>query len=225
MTKIIEFKLNSQPVRTLMDKDSILAGLISYIGDYTLLLRTEYFGSLVKSIIGQQLSAKAASSIWLRVQTICPDISPLTLNMLNDGQLRGVGVSSTKIRYLRDLTQRVLSKDLNLDTIENLTNDEVISTLTQVKGIGRWTAEMFMIFSLGRQDILALDDVGLQRAVKWLYQLGDISNSADLLAYGELWKPSRTIASLYLWEVINQGLVKVDPCEILSYSQRKDCLL
>ena len=193
-----------------------MSSLIAYVGSYSIDLRTDYFASLVKSIISQQLSAKAASSIWTKVLKICPLITPEALYVVGTDALKGVGISSAKLKYLENLTSRVATGELNLNTINTLTDEEVIYSLTQVKGIGRWTAEMFLIFSLGREDIFAFDDVGLQRAVKWLYMLDDVSPD-KLKVLSEEWKPYRTAASLYLWEVINQDFIKRSPNDVLIF--------
>lgn len=220
--KIIKLHANSQSIQIVSRHDKIMAKLIAHIGDYTLSLRQAYFTSLIKSIIGQQLSAKAAAAISGRFFSVYPGIDPMILDKLEFGKLRSIGISTRKIFFLKDLSRCVLDGKININSIHTLPDAEVISMLTQVKGIGRWTSEMFLIFSLGRQDVLALDDIGLQRAIKWLYQLQDNPTKEEMMRLGERWRPFRTIAALYLWEIINRDIIKFKPADVFS-SPTKEC--
>ncbi|WP_306010526.1 DNA-3-methyladenine glycosylase [Bacillus sp. MMSF_3328] len=194
------------------NSDIQLSKLIRIIGDIEIELRQDYFKALTKSIIGQQLSPKAAGTIYSRFEQLLQNkITPSSMNEFNDEQLRSVGVSKQKISYLRDLSNRFLSGEINLDEIDQMENEQVIKTLTSVKGIGKWTAEMFLIFSLGRMDVLPLNDVGLQRAVKWLYsQEEETDIKSCFLEKAKAWGKNTTIACLYLWESVNQDLIKVE---------------
>ncbi|CAH0255612.1 DNA-3-methyladenine glycosylase [Peribacillus frigoritolerans] len=190
----------------LSQSDPMLGKFIEIIGPLELKKQNDLYLSLVKSIIGQQLSVKAAATIFSRFVVLTNSlVSPEIVLMLSDEALRGIGISYQKIRYIKDLSQKVLEKEIELETLNALSNDEVISTLTKVKGIGTWTAEMFLIFSLGREDVLSLADVGLQRGVKWLYNADD--GKKALIEKGEHWSPYRSLASLYLWEAVNLGFV------------------
>jgi DNA-3-methyladenine glycosylase II len=152
------------------------------------------FRTLASSIIGQQLSARAACTIRARVEAIVPGFDATTLLATTPDALRPSGLSGAKIRSLRDLAQRVTNGRLNLSALTNASDKEVIAELTAVIGIGRWTAEMFLIFGLQRLNVLALSDAGLRRAVRLLY--GD---DATLEAVGLLWQPYCSVASWYLW--------------------------
>ncbi|WP_423800758.1 DNA-3-methyladenine glycosylase family protein [Neobacillus sp. SAB-20_R2A] len=196
-------------VTELCNHDLYLGKLINITGDIEIKLRKDYFIALVKSIISQQLSPKAANTIFARFELLLQkDINPLSLQTIDDEQLRNVGVSRQKIAYLRDLSAKFSNGEVNLEKIDEVHNEQIIKTLTNIKGIGKWTAEMFLIFSLGRMDVLPLDDVGLQRAVRWLYSL---SKDKDLkLAFQEKsynWGGNTTIACLYLWEAVNRDFI------------------
>ena len=152
------------------------------------------FKTLVTSIIGQQLSAKAADTIERRVLDIVPSFTPDRFLAVPLDALRGAGLSSAKARYIIELAQRVSDGRLNFHDLEAMSDKDVIATLVQLPGIGRWTAEMFLIFGLRRPDVLALGDAGLQRAVRLLY-----GEKATLDSVGELWRPYQSVASWYLW--------------------------
>lgn len=170
-------------------------------------MKENYYQSIVKQIIGQQLSLKAAATINNRLENIWPNLRPGILENIDDEELRSAGVSRPKIKYIRDLSQKYLKEEIHLEKIHMLGDEEIISVLTSVKGIGKWTSEMFLIFSLGRQDILSYTDVSIKNAIRWLYQI-DKEEPLDLDCFCNKWKPYNTIASLYLWEAINTELIK-----------------
>ncbi len=199
----------SKEIKVLMEHDPNLRQLINLIGEVSITLRKDHLRSLVHSIIGQQLSVKAASTIISRFHELVDhQVNLEKIFVLRDEDLRSVGISGRKVMYIRDLCEKVKTGLLTLDYIDHLPDEEVISQLTKVKGIGRWTAEMFLIFSLGRKNILSLDDVGLQRALKWVMSADKDQNGKALLASkNEVWSPHCSLASLYLWEAVNLGYV------------------
>ncbi|WP_370991352.1 DNA-3-methyladenine glycosylase family protein [Bacillus tropicus] len=205
MGKIVKITTSDEAVRELCKSDILLCKLINVIGDHSMVLQSNYFESLVKKIIGQQLSIQAANTIWNRVQTLCPDVNVKTVTNITDDDLRSTGVSKAKIIYIRDLTEKITTGELNLNSLITMNDTNVINSLTKVKGIGKWTAEMFLIFSLGRLNILSKNDVGLQRGIKWLYSIEDDELNLDYLF--EKWSPYNTIVSLYLWEIVNRGFI------------------
>lgn len=191
---------DSPAVRHLVAADPVLGGLIERIGPVTQPLETNLYGSLAGAIVGQQLSDKAASTIWGRLVTaLGGDPTPEAVLAAPDETLRGAGLSGSKAAYLRDLAVHVASGELDLERIASLPDDEVIAHLTAVKGIGQWTAEMFLIFSLGRPDVLAVDDGALRATVGWLYGMDGGATREAVAELGQRWKPYRTAASLYLW--------------------------
>jgi DNA-3-methyladenine glycosylase II len=208
MIDVLVFDETNPAVKTLALADEKLACLIDRIGGYTLELETDYFASLAQTIVGQQLSLGAARTIWDRISKVCGCISPRTILSANFETLREVGVSKAKIGYLKDLAEQTANGTLNFDRIITLPNEEIIKVLTNIKGIGRWTAEMFLIFSLGRLDVLSTSDVGLQRAIRWLYSLDSEPTKIEIAKYDERWNPYQTVASLYLWEAVNRKLIK-----------------
>jgi DNA-3-methyladenine glycosylase II len=188
--------------------DPVLKKIINACGPLEVELSTDYFSFLSRSIIGQQLSNKVAFVIWNRLLSLMDgEPSPQKLISLEDEKLREIGVSYSKIGYLKNLSSAVLNNEICLDNLEGIENEEIVKNLTKVKGIGQWTAEMFLIFCLGRRDVFSLGDGGLQRSIKWLYRLDEVPKRKQLMQISEKWKPYRTFASLYLWEAINKNLI------------------
>lgn len=205
---ILKYTRSSSEILHLSSVDHNLSRLINTIGDYSLELDKNYYLKLVKSIVGQQLSIKAKDTIWSRIEALYTNVTPQTILNTDDASLRKAGLSFSKISYIKGLTEKVCSNEINLEIIDSLPNDDVIKLLTELKGIGNWTAEMFLIFSLGRLDVLSLDDVGIKRAIKWLYNFENTPTPIEITKISEPWKPFRSVASLYLWEIVNSGLVK-----------------
>ncbi|MTI85853.1 MAG: DNA-3-methyladenine glycosylase 2 family protein [Firmicutes bacterium] len=208
MKKSIVFTKNGTEAVKLQTMDPELAALIDMIGDYTLVLRTDYYKSLIRIIVGQQISVKAAKTIWGRFNSLCETINPASINVLEDDVIRETGISKPKLIYIKDLTQKILSEEINFKELENMEDEQVIRQLTRVKGVGRWTAEMFLIFSLGRLDVFSLNDVGLKRAIKSLYSLASIPVIEEIEELSNKWKPYRSVASLYLWSALDQKYIK-----------------
>lgn len=194
-------------ITALTGADSKLASLIELVGDLTLTPSYKPFESLVMSIISQQLSAKAAATIKARVKLILPTVTPELVLAVEEEAVRQCGVSYPKIRYIRDLSAKVLNGEVTLDNLQDLDDSELLKQLTSVKGIGAWTAEMFLIFTLGRPDVMSIGDAGLQRAAKWLHSLPDRKDGNYLGVIAPNWAPYRSFASLYLWSAIDMGYV------------------
>ena len=158
----------------------------------------------MQAIISQQLSTKAAATIGARVMGLCGGApTPEAIERLTDQELRLAGLSGQKTRYMRDLSRRVLDGSLALADIESLDDEAVIGALTSVKGIGRWTAEMFLIFRLQRPDVLPVGDLGIVKAVQQHYGMRRVPSPARLMKLGEQWRPYRTVACWYLWASLN----------------------
>jgi DNA-3-methyladenine glycosylase II len=173
-------------------------------------LRVDHFSALVRAIIFQQLSTKAASTIHTRLLALLPEgkVTAPALAALTEEQFRSVGVSRQKALYLRDLSERLVSGALSLDGVEHLDDEAVIAALTTVKGIGRWTAEMFLMFRLHRPDVLPVGDLGIVTAVQRAYGLRKRPTAERLRKLGDAWKPYRSVACWYLWRSLdNQGAV------------------
>jgi DNA-3-methyladenine glycosylase II len=190
-----------QAVRHLRRVDPIMGDVIRRAGPFRLKPRRDRFYSLVSSILSQQISGKAAASIRARlVEYVAPEkISAETLIRLKPHQLRRIGVSPQKSTYLLDLAEHVQNRRLKLDRIARLTDDEVIETLIQVKGIGVWTAQMFLIFSLGRLDVFPHDDLGVRVAIRNLYGLDELPDKETSHRIATPWRPYASVASWYCW--------------------------
>jgi len=181
--------------------DPLLAQLIKHVGACTLQPGAEAFSSLVRAIIAQMISTKAAQAIGARVETALRPhgLTPAGVAAVSAESLRGAGLSRTKALALKDLAERAVSGALPLARLPEMSDEEVIDVLLPVRGIGRWTAEMFLIFSLGRLDVLPVDDFGLRAGVRAVYQLPDLPNRTALRERGEAWRPYRSIATWYFW--------------------------
>lgn len=206
MDKTIQIHKDSNEVLYLISNDERLR-IINFIGDLELVIHTDYFISLCKLIIGQQLSLITASTIWDRVLALCSDINPHVIIGMSEDILRSIGISRAKIQYIKNLAIAINEKYLDLNNIDNLDNDEIIDKLISIKGIGRWTAEMFLIFSLGRLDVFSAGDGSIKRAINWLYSRYTPIDNNKLIEISSKWSPYRTIASLYLWELIDKGII------------------
>jgi DNA-3-methyladenine glycosylase II len=192
--------------RLLLRRDPVLAAVIRKHGACGLAAaqRADHFSALVRAITGQQLSAKAAATIYGRLVALMPGgVTPEALSALRDGQMRTSGMSRQKIAYFRDLSEKASSGVVRLDLLESMTDEEVITALTQVKGIGRWSAEMFLMFRLHRPDVLPVDDLGIVNAVKNVYGLRKRPTADRIRKLGEAWRPYRSVASWYLWRSLD----------------------
>jgi DNA-3-methyladenine glycosylase II len=200
------YDLDSHEVRALAAADPRIGELARAAGAVDIGDGRDMFTSLARAITGQQLSTKAASTIWGRLVE-GGLVSPQAVLSAGPDELRARGLSRAKAAYLADLATHVLDGRLSDEALRTLDDDAVVAEVTRVKGVGRWTAEMFLIFSLGRPDVLALDDAGLLRAAGWLLELGRSATAAELAEAGEAWRPYRSVASLYLWAALDRGLV------------------
>jgi DNA-3-methyladenine glycosylase II len=186
--------------------DPILARIITEVGTLGIVPRIERFQALVRAIIFQQLAGAAANAIYNRFVRLFPGPnfpSPEQVLAKSDAELRSVGLSEKKALYIKDLAAHIKDGKLNFHRFHRMTDEEVIADLTQVKGIGIWTAEIFMMFNLGRPDIMPADDLGVQNAVKRYYRMRKRPNRKRLLKLAERWRPYRSAAAWYLWRSLN----------------------
>ena len=165
----------------------------------------EPYGALVRSIVGQQLSTKAARTIYERLTDLFDGRTPSPAELLaaDPEKVRSAGLSRPKVSYLRSLAEHVVSGELELARLSELSDEEVSAELTAVKGIGQWSADMFLIFHLGRPDVLPVGDLGVRRAVERAYELPELPDAARLTEIAEPWRPHRSLASLYLWRSLD----------------------
>ena len=201
--------------RTLLRRDPVLASLIRRHGPCGLAAaqRADHFSALVRAITGQQLSTKAAATIYGRMTTLvasAPESGPTLEGFarVSDDALRGAGMSRQKIGYLRDLCDKISTGVVDLEALDALPDEAVIEALVKVKGIGRWSAEMFLIFRLHRPDVLPVDDLGIVVAVQRAYGLRKRPKADRLRKIGEAWRPYRSVASWYLWRSLDNEPVQ-----------------
>ena len=195
-------------------RDPVLARVMADVGPCRFAARSEgsHFDHILRAIVYQQLSGRAAATIHGRVVALFEGKpSAASLLTATDDQLRSAGLSRQKIGYLRDLAQRVHTGELPVDRLHELADDDVITALTRVKGIGRWTAHMFLMFRLGRPDVLPDLDLGIRKAIQLAYRLRRMPNSDRVRALGAAWAPHRTIASWYLWRSLEQPAALAKP--------------
>ena len=196
-------------VRHLKRVDPVLARIIEIVGPCGLQSRREgtHFQALVRSIVFQQLSGKAAATILSRFNALYPDGTPTPDAVLatSDADLRAVGLSRQKIGYMRDLASKVTQGTLPLDAVDSMDDDDLIAHLVQVKGIGRWTAQMFLMFRLERRDVLPELDLGIQNAIKRAYRKRKRPTPKDVRRIGAKWSPHSSVASWYLWRSLENG--------------------
>ena len=190
--------------RILMRRDPVLAPIIKKYGSCGIKTgrETDIFCGLVQAIVSQQLSTRAAATIYGRLQALMPDAGPPTpeaLLPLSDEALRGVGLSRQKASYMRDLARKVLEGSVKTDGLPEMSDEEVVAELTKIKGIGRWTVEMILIFRLARPDILPVGDLGIVKAIQKAYGLRKPPDAARMQKIAERWRPYRSVASWYLW--------------------------
>jgi DNA-3-methyladenine glycosylase II len=170
---------------------------------------TDPYGALLRSIVGQQLSTKAARSIYTRLTEQFGGRAPSPQELLDADPevVRSAGLSRPKVAYLRSLAEHVVSGELELDRLQDLPDEDVTREVTAVKGLGQWTADMFLIFHLGRPDVLPVGDLGVRRAVERAYGLEALPDAETLERLGERWQPYRSLAALYLWESLDNAPV------------------
>jgi DNA-3-methyladenine glycosylase II len=191
--------------------DPVMAGLIARIGPCKLKVDQQHdlFLTLARAIVYQQLHGKAAETIFQRTAALFPDSDQFTAEDIlraSDDRLRSAGLSGNKQLALRDLAAKVLDGTLpDMAALPAMDSEEIIRTLTCVRGIGRWTVEMLLIFRLGRPDVLPVDDFGVRKGFKLLHGQEDMPTPAALRVHGEIWAPWRTVASWYLWRAADSG--------------------
>ena len=197
--------MNQQDGVRFLLKDPILGKIIDNVGDYSLKRRNHHFAVLVESIISQQLATKAAEAIFRRFTKLYPKFPTATqILATRKSKLRKTGISGMKVDYLKDLARNIEEGKLKIKSLPKMSDEQVIEQLTQIKGIGRWTAEMFLIFSLGRQDVLPVHDLGLRKGVQFAFSLPQLPKPKEVEKFGERWKPYRSIATWYLWKSLQK---------------------
>ena len=184
--------------------DPILSGIIDRVGDYRIEFRDPVFETLVRSIVYQQLSGRVASVIFGRLQrAVAGNITPETILKLRPARMRKLGLSTQKTAYIRDLARHTRDGIVVFEELSALTDQEVIERLTQVKGIGVWTAHMFLMFALQRTDVLPTGDLGIRSAMRKAYGLPEMPLPAEMERIASSWRPYCSVASWYLWRSLD----------------------
>ncbi|PXW85231.1 DNA-3-methyladenine glycosylase II [Nitrosomonas sp. Nm84] len=192
-----------QAIQELAACDKIMRHLIQSFDGATLTSRGCAFTTLARSIVGQQISVKAAESVWQKIISVIPYITPHTIFSADHDLLRTCGLSARKITYLQDLSKYFMRGTLNKTIWAEMDDEALITQLIQVKGIGRWTAEMFLIFHMQRPDILPVDDIGLQRAISRHYYNNQPVDKRIMIELAKSWQPWRSVATWYLWRSLD----------------------
>ena len=192
-----------EATRALASRDPVLSKLATRYAGLAVGSRGDAFSTLARAIVGQQISVKAAQSVWQRLVAEIAEVTPSNLAAADLARLRACGLSGQKCAYLTDLAERFASGALDPARWTALEDEALIEELTQVKGIGRWTAEMFLIFYMARPDVLPLDDIGLQRAMSMHYNAGRPLSKLKMRRIAKAWAPWRSVATWYMWRSLD----------------------
>lgn len=205
---MILLDLNSPPVQYLCKKDKRLAKAISMVGTITYTPHTDGYAFLVHEIIEQMLSIKAGQKIYNRLESLCGgQIIPTVIAALSDVEIRGTGTSNSKVTYIKNMTDAVITGKINLNALQTMSDEEVQEKLTSLRGIGDRTAKMYLIFVLNRPDVLPFEDGAFLQSYKWLYKTDDCS-PASIKKRCTKWKPYSSIAARYLYRILDLGYTK-----------------
>jgi len=192
-----------QATRELSERDAVIRRIAGKSLGLTLRSRGDAFSTLARSIVGQQISVKAAESVWRKFAAAVPEIRPEVIHAHDGEALRACGLSRSKVLYLQDLARHFIEGRLEVGRWKRMSDDELIAELTQVRGIGRWTAEMFLIFYMTRPDVLPVDDIGLQRAMSLHYNRGRPLTKLKMNSIAKRWLPWRSVATWYMWRSLD----------------------
>ena len=210
MEKCITIDLRNPKIQYLCERDKRLKKLISMVGpiQYTIRDSDDSYRFLIHEIIEQMLSVIAGNAIFNRLNSLCnEEITPEVVAGLSDAQIRSIGTSNTKVSFIRSITNSVLSGELNFPDLENMSDDEVLRTLISIRGIGTWTAKMYLLFVLNRENILPFEDVAFLQAYQWLYKTSDRSSNA-VIKKCKKWSQYSSYAARYLYRALDTGLTK-----------------
>ena len=189
--------------RALARRDPVMAAIMKRHPKVFMMRRGEPFMTLARAIVGQQISVKAAQSVWDRVVACAGEVTPEAILMKERPVLRACGLSDRKTEYIADLAQHFADGRIHVHRWPEMSDEQIIAELVEVRGIGRWTAEMFLIFNLLRPDVFPLDDLGLQKGIRLSYFKGRKVSLARMRKLGESWRPWRSVATWYLWRSLD----------------------
>lgn len=208
---VITLDMTTPSVQYLCNRDKRLAKLIGMVGSIQYSTHEDDpYCFLVHEIIEQMLSIKAGQKIYDRLETLCDGkVTPERINNLSNDQIRSTGTSNSKVQYIRNMTNAILDGSLNLETLNTLADKEVIRLMTKIRGIGKWTAKMYLIFVLDRQDILPIEDGAFLQVYRWMYKTDDCSEKA-INKKCKKWKPYSSIASRFCYKALDAGMTKTE---------------
>ena len=191
----------------ILNKDSKMEKLIKDYGLPDFKPKNDYFQSLMRSIVFQQLSGKVANIIYQRLINLLPNnkIIPKEVLMLTNEDMRQVGLSSQKINYIKNLADYFDTNLFNSNKVKKMSNEAISMELIQIKGIGQWTVDMFLMFTLNRSDVMPYSDLGIQKGMKTLFNLNKLPTKDEMETFSTQWKPYRTVACWYLWKIVDDG--------------------
>ena len=208
MSTEITLNKNSESMQYLCKKDKRLAKVISLVGPITYQIHDDAFAFLVHEIIEQMLSIKAAAKIYSRLEELCNGfVTPDSINRLTDEQIKSIGTSTLKVSYIRGITNAMLSGEINLEELPSLCDQQICKKLLTLKGVGNWTAKMYLIFVLDRQDILPSEDIAFIQVYEWMYKTIERSKES-IEKRCKKWKPYSSIAAHYLYRALDAGFTK-----------------
>lgn len=210
MKEIITYNIDSPEIKYLCKKDKRLAKIISLIGPLAYEINRDPYSFIIHEIIEQMLSKKAGNKIYSRLVDLCEgEVTPEKVDNLTDEQIKSIGTANSKVAYIRNITNAVIYGDLEFDSLKDMNDTQVFKYLTSFKGIGKWTANMYLIFVLNRMDILPTNDAAFLQSYEWLYKTVDRSETS-VINKCKKWKPYSSIASRYLYRALDSGLTKVE---------------
>ena len=221
MDENIYFEYDDKEIAYLKSRDRILGAAIEEIGHISRPVNPDIFTALINSIVGQQISAKAHATIWARMKNLLPVVNPETIANSGDEELQACGMSFRKVGYIKEIAVSVCNGSLDLEQLQTLSDDEVCVRLSKLKGIGVWTAEMLMTFSMQRPNIISYGDLAILRGMRMLYRHRKIT--PELFAkYRRRYSPYATVASLYLWAVAGGACPNLTDPAVKQTSSRKE---
>lgn len=204
-----KIEISQSEIDYLKNKDQRMEDLINYIGEIEREYMPEPFTALANSIVYQQLSANAADSIWKKLKNLIPKLTPENIAAAENSDLKKCGLSKSKIDYLKNLAAAVNQNQLELSKLEQIESQAIIDQLVKIKGIGSWTAEMFLIFSLNRKNVISYNDLGIRKGIQWFYGLKSEPTERQFEKFKDQFAPCNTATSLYLWEATTQNLGQI----------------
>ena len=208
MLEVKILNTHTQSVQYLIKKDKRLARVIDMVGEISYKPYDNSYSFLISQIIGQMLSAKVSDILYARLQNLCSNnITPKSISELSDEQIKSIGISNSKVRFIRELTISVVEGKLDFEKIKLMDDESAIKYLTNIYGIGKWSAKMYLIFALDRQDILPYEDVAFLQAYKWLYKV-NVASPEMVIKKCKKWKPFSSIAARYMYRALDMGYTK-----------------